>query len=96
MKKYVIFYSGISRAENNQPILFEGTLEEANKKAWELACDDYQCYEGMNGIRDVGNIVEEEGLSWDEAELEYAEERESWLDYYAEEYDPQKHDDEFE
>ncbi len=62
--------------------------------AWEYARDDYESYEGYHGIRDMHDIAEDDyGISLDEAddatydaiEQDYIDERESQLDYWAEE-----------
>ena len=56
--------------------------EEADKWAWENACDEYNRYAGSNGLREVGEIMQEDGIEdEDEALQAYEEERESWLDY---------------
>ena len=63
------------------------TQEEADKWAWESACDDYDRYAGSNGLREVGEIMEEDGIEdEDEAWDVFCEERESWLDYSAQPY----------
>ena len=33
--------------------------EEADKWAWENACDEYDRYAGSNGLREVGEIMQE-------------------------------------
>jgi hypothetical protein len=61
--------------------------EEADKWAWENACDEYDRYAGSNGLREVGEIMQEDGIEdEDEALQAYEEERESWLDYSAKPY----------
>lgn len=61
------------------------SLEEAENEAYEQACQEYEMYEGMHGLRSAYQIMEEDGLDEDEAEEEWREERESWLDYEARE-----------
>ena len=61
--------------------------EEADKWARENACDEYDRYAGSNGLREVGEIMQEDGIEdEDEALQAYEEERESWLDYSAKPY----------
>lgn len=66
--------------------------EDAEKWAWEAACNDYERYEGSYGLREVGEIMEADGIE-DEGEAEevYEQERENWLDYsavpYSKEYE---------
>jgi hypothetical protein len=70
------------------------TLEAAEKWAWENACEEYERYAGSNGLREIGEIMEEEGIEdEDEAYIVFEEEREGWLDYsarpYSKEYEKQ-------
>lgn len=58
-------------------------LDEANKIAYEEACEVYESYVGTNGIRDIDDIMEEDGEDIEEAEMTYSEEMESWIDYEA-------------
>jgi len=61
-----------------------GNQEEAEKLAFESACEEYEQYAGSNGLRDIDEIMQEDGIEdADEAECVYNEERESWLDYSA-------------
>ena len=82
MKKWKIYAGSLNEAEYIET--FEGTEEEAAKYAWESACEDFDSYAGLHGIRDVDMIMEEDGIEdFDEAYEVYAEERESWLSYYV-------------
>lgn len=60
-------------------------LEEANNIAWEKACEEYDSYLGMHGIRDIDEIMDEDEVDEDEAEEILNEDREGWIDYEAEE-----------
>lgn len=63
------------------------TQEEADKWAWESACNDYERYAGSNGLRDLGEIMEEDGIDDEDVAWEvFCEEREGWLDYSAQPY----------
>jgi hypothetical protein len=64
------------------------TIEEANDEAYELAKEEYDGFAGSHGLRTVVQIREEEGLDEEEAEEEYNEERDGWLDYEAREVIP--------
>lgn len=92
--KWFISYGlggGFGGADNFEVI--EATNdEEASRYAWQVACDNYESYEGMGGLRTVQEIMEEEGYDEDEAYQQWEEEREGWLDYDAVPYDPEKHD----
>ena len=66
--------------------------DEAEQYAFESACEEYDRYAGMHGLRSVGQIMTEEGIEdEDEAQEIYNEERESWLTYsanlYSKEYE---------
>ena len=67
------------------------TYEEAQSIAYEKACDSYESYVGMYGLRELSTIMEEDEVDEEEAGEIYNEEREGWLDYHVEEYDSEKH-----
>ena len=46
----------------------------------------------MHGLRTADEIMEEDEVDNEEAEMIYNEERDSWLEYSAEKYDTAKHD----
>jgi hypothetical protein len=56
-------------------------------EAWQLACEEFDSLAGEYGLRTVEEIMETEGYSKEDAQMEYNDERESWLDYSAEETD---------
>jgi len=60
-------------------------LDEANKIAWQGACEEYDSMVGLHGIRDIEEIMEEDDCNEEEAEMEMQEDKESWIDYEAEE-----------
>ncbi len=64
------------------------TREEAEEYAWEMACEEYEHYAGLHGLRDTDQIIEEDEVDEDEALEIFEEERESWIDYEVTEYDP--------
>lgn len=77
---------GFGGARNFEVVEAE-SIEQAEHKAWELACEEYEQYCGMHGMRSLDEIKEQEGLDNDEdAKDTYNEERESWLDYCASNY----------
>lgn len=59
--------------------------DAASVEAWQNACEEYDSMVGMHGLRSVEEIMEEEGFSEYDAQMTYADERESWLDYFVEE-----------
>lgn len=70
--------------QRNFEVIEANSLEDAEKWAWENACDEYESYAGMYGLRDVNQIMEEEEIEDEDwAKEVYEEERESWLDYSA-------------
>ena len=69
---------------NTYEVIKVSTQEEADTWAWESACEEYERYAGSNGIRDISQIMDEDGIeSEEEAEEAYNEERERWIDYVA-------------
>ena len=59
--------------------------EAASDYAWEMACQEYESYDGMHGLRNVEMIMEEDDIeNEDEAYEVWEEEREGWLDYSVE------------
>jgi len=61
-------------------------IEEAKKEARERAVEFYQMYEGLHGIRDISDIMEQDGVDEDDAESIYWDEVDSWIDYDAREF----------
>lgn len=59
--------------------------KDAERYAYQMAIEEYQSYEGLHGLRTIDDIIEEEGVDFDEAESIYNDEMESWLDYGVEE-----------
>lgn len=57
------------------------TEKEAQEEAYIMACEDYQSYEGLYGLRDIGQIMEEDEVNEEEAIEIYNIERDSWLVY---------------
>jgi len=55
--------------------------DEASEIAFQIAVEEYEMYEGSNGIRTVDDIMNDDDLDEEEAEQVYYDERESWLDY---------------
>lgn len=66
------------------------SLEEAENEAYWAACEEYEAYGGMHGLLTIEDIMEEEELSEEEAEEQYREYRESWLDYEATDQEPEE------
>jgi len=73
--------------------VFTGSREDAEKVAYGSAQEDYESYEGSNGVRSSSDIMDEDGVDEEEAEQIRNEEMESWIDYWVEPYDPKKHND---
>jgi hypothetical protein len=87
MKRYKIYAGlggGFGGANYQETKLFNSD-SKAENYAWELASDIYESYVGLHGLRGIEEIIEEDGVSSEEAYCIYDEEKESWLDYWAEE-----------
>lgn len=81
---------------DNEEYLEFNSQEEANDYAYHSALDDYESFEGLHGIRSMAEIAEEDfGVELDELdyntamyidiETAYNDERESQINYSAEE-----------
>lgn len=84
MKLYHIKYglSGSFNAEANDWEEVEASSRnEAEGLAYDYACEEYETYEGMYGLRTVEDIMKEEGYDEDIAYDVYLEERADWLYY---------------
>ena len=90
---YIIGYglSGGFGGIRDYEVIEASSQEEADDYAYERACENYENYAGMYGLRDVGQIMEEDDIEdEEEAEEIYKEEMESWLDYEAFPYTKEK------
>ena len=92
MKYFKIGY-GCGCGENEDYIIAESEAD-AVAIANEYAENDYESYEGLHGIRGMAEIAEEDfdvdldevgTLLYEEIERAYLDERESQIDYWAEE-----------
>ena len=66
-------------------ILEFDSFVEAEDYAFEMACQEYDSYAGLHGLRDIDEIMEDDDVNEDEAESIYNDDRESWVDYLVEE-----------
>lgn len=85
MNLYIIKYGlgGGFGGANNYEVIQTEDLEDAEKWAYENACDEYDSYSGMHGLRSEDEIIKEEDCDEEEARYIYEEEREGWLEYCA-------------
>jgi hypothetical protein len=86
MKQYRIFagLGGSFGGAQEQGVLTFSDEDEAISAAYQEACQIYESYEGLHGLRTVREIMEEEECSMEFAEDIYYEERQNWLNYYVE------------
>lgn len=63
-------------------------MEAAEKEAWERACEDYESYVGLYGIREAATIMEEDDVDEEQAEQTFLDERESCLNYEVRDTEP--------
>ncbi len=86
--KYKIYYGlggSFGGCKRNPPEVLEfSSQEEADTYAYEMAVQEYQSYEGLHGLRGPQEIMDEDGVSEEDMDEAYAEEMDSWLDYFAE------------
>ena len=69
---YIIGYglSGGFGGARNFEVIQADNQEEAYKWAWESACQEYENYSGMHGLRDVSQIMEEDDIEDEDEEYE--------------------------
>lgn len=66
------------------------SLKDTEDFTYDEACELYESYVGLHGLRSVEEIIEEENVEEGEAYDIFKEERESWLDYEVEEYSEER------
>ena len=87
MKKFKI-YAGLGEGFGGAKYLYTYEFEDrthAEEVAYEEAIEIYEGYVGDYGLKTIDEIMDENGVSEDEAQEMYIEERENWLDYYVKE-----------
>ena len=99
MKYFKIEYS--CGCGPNEEYIIADSLEDAEKEAYQLAVDNYESYAGYPGIPSIEEVAEDmfevpfneltEGEVYD-AEIEYYQQMESWLDYSATEITKEEYD----
>jgi len=57
------------------------TERDAMNEAYEAACQEYDSYAGLHGLRSVEQIMEEDDVDAEYAEEVYQQEREDWIEY---------------
>lgn len=79
---------------DNEDYITAKDQKEADSIAWEHAVEEYEMFEGLHGIRGMHDIALEDydmeldevyGATYDAIEQDYIDERESQIDYWAEE-----------
>ena len=79
---------------DNEDYIIAKDQKEADSTAWEYAIEDYEMFEGLHGIRGMHDIAiddydmeldEADDATYDAIEQDYIDERESQIDYWAEE-----------
>ena len=66
----------------NYEVIEAYSQDDADKQAWEMACETYESYVGMHGLRELSEIMEE-----DEIEDEIEDEDEAIIDATQEDID---------
>ena len=86
MKKYRIFagLSGSFGGAKEQGVFTFSDEDEAIEEAYQAACQIYESYEGLHGLRTAREIMYEEECCMEFAEDIYYEERQNWLAYCVE------------
>ena len=71
--KWIIYHGlggGFGGARSSEA--FEGTKDEAETESWNKACEDYDRYAGLHGLRSISDIMEEKPIQ-----------ASRWLDYWV-------------
>ena len=92
MSKYICGFglSGGFGGISNYFIDHFPSLEVAEDFTYNEACELYESYVGLHGLRSVQEIMEEENIEEGEAYDIFQEEREMWLEYEVEEYSEER------
>ncbi len=72
---YIIGYGlggGFGGAINFEVIQVDNQ-EQADNFAWENACEEYESYAGMHGLRSVEDIMQEDEIEFSEVQIKYLE-----------------------
>ena len=92
MKYFKIGYS--CGCGDNEDYITANDQKEADEIAYEYAEEEYEMYEGLHGIRSMHDIAlddydvelcDADDATYNNIEQDYIDERESQLDYWAEE-----------
>lgn len=81
---YYLLYSGLGGGfGGHSPNRIIECVDEsaAYGDAQALAEEEYESMVGMYGLRDIDQIMEEDGLDEEQAHQVYYEERDSWIDF---------------
>lgn len=79
---------------DNEDYITANDQKEADSIAWEHAVEEYEMFEGLHGIRGMHDIALEDydieldhadDATYDAIEQDYIDERESQIDYWADE-----------
>lgn len=87
MGVFRVFIGSANQAMYDFTAFFENE-NIAMEVAWGFAIQDYETYEGLHGIRDLNQIMEEEGIEDEDEDVAcevYLDERNAVIDYYVEE-----------
>lgn len=92
MGKYICGFglSGGLGGISNYFIDYFPSLEVAEDFTYDEACELYESYVGLHGLRSVQEIIKKENVEEEEAYDIFKEERESWLTYKVVEYSEEK------
>ena len=72
----------------NYEVIEAYSQDDADKQAWEMACETYESYVGMHGLRELSEIMEEDEIEdEDEAIIDATQEDIDFLDKRKEMYD---------
>lgn len=82
LPRFIIRFSA-GMGDEDYKIVSARDLDQAMTRAWEEACQTYEGYVGLHGVRTLEEIMQEDHVSENAAEMIFGDERESYLDYDA-------------
>jgi hypothetical protein len=91
--KFIIGYglSGGFGGIQSYEVVEAYSYEDAESMARLRSVEEYESHVGSGGLREVDEIMEDDDVDEQEAEMIYRDEMESWLDYSTEEYTDERY-----
>lgn len=76
----------------NYVVIEASSSDDAEDQARQMSVEEYESYVGSGGLREVQDIMDEDGVGEDEAYEIYEEEMGDWLDYEVNPFTKEEYD----